>query len=66
MTEEELEKLLDEGKLTVLDYELTSEEVAVSFTIDPKTTNKNEKWETSANNAVSFGIIIKVNYLLFY
>ena len=56
MTEEELEKLLDEGKLTVLGYELTSEEVAVSFTImDSKTDgNKNEKWETSASNAVSF------------
>jgi isoleucyl-tRNA synthetase len=52
VTEEELEKLLDEGKMTVLGYELTAEEVAISFTVDPNKTSEDEKWETAASSSV--------------
>lgn len=52
MTEAELENLLANGKLTVLDHELTSEEVTISFTVDPTKTNGSDQWETVAESSV--------------
>jgi len=50
VTEEELEDLLKLGKMNVNGFELTSEEVRVSFTFDSKNTDSGEKWEVTANN----------------
>uniref|UniRef100_A0A914IBR5 isoleucine--tRNA ligase n=1 Tax=Globodera rostochiensis TaxID=31243 RepID=A0A914IBR5_GLORO len=51
VTEAELEALLVTGTLTVLEHELTSEEVTVSFTVDPGKTKTSDKWETAAGSS---------------
>ncbi|KAL3080009.1 hypothetical protein niasHT_034567 [Heterodera trifolii] len=52
VTEVELEALLADGSLTVLGHELTTEEVTVSFTVNPgNATKSNDKWETATANS---------------
>lgn len=52
MTEEELTTLLETGKLKVLDYEVTSEEVAVSYCTSGLSA-AGDHFETHANSQVS-------------
>lgn len=54
ITEEELERFLEIGKLTILGHDLSTKEVGVSFTFDAKKQKSGEQWETEANSTVCF------------
>ena len=64
VTEEELEDLLKIGKLAVNGYELSSEEVRVTFTFNQQKADVGETWETMANNSVSF-LYFNIGFYIF-